>query len=99
MSQAFTVLIGLKIRKINIKAQKIAGITLETYKIINSIFSVLDKDNRKRFFKESFLFADVNLDVLLGMFFLIINNADIDFQAYDLQWRSYSIRDVFLTTR
>ena len=39
----------------------------------------------ERFFEENFLLADVNLDVVLGMFFLIISNADIDFQAWDIQ--------------
>ena len=31
--------------------------------------------------------------------FLTMSNADVDFQAQDLQCRSYIIRDVFLTTR
>ena len=47
-------------------------------------FSVLDKDSRERFFKGSFLLADVNLDVLLGMLFLTITNANVNFQARDL---------------
>ena len=45
---------------------------------------MLDKDDRKKFFEESFLLADVNLDVVLRMLFFIINKADIDFQAWDL---------------
>ena len=40
-----------------------------------------DKDDMKRFFKKSFLLADVNPGVMLGMFFLTINNSNIDFQA------------------
>ena len=47
-------------------------------------FFVLDKDGRKRFLKESFLLADDNLDVVLGMPFLTINNVDIDSQIWDL---------------
>ena len=43
------------------------------------IFFILDKDDRERFFEKSFLLADVNLDVVFGMLFLIMSNADIDF--------------------
>ena len=73
--------LGLKIWKTNIAVQKINGTTLEIYKMIVSIFSILDKDGKKRFFKKSFLLADVNPDVMLKIYFLTINNVDINFQA------------------
>ncbi len=84
MSQAFTHQLGLKICKTNVGAQKIDGTTLETYKMIVSTFSVLDKNNRERFFEESFLLADVKPDIVLGIPFLTMSNADVDFQAQDL---------------
>ncbi len=99
MSQAFAQQLGLKIRKTNIGAQKIDSTILETYEMIVSTFSVSDKDDRERFFQESFLLADMKPDIVLGMPFLIMSNADVDFQARDLQWRSYTIGDVLLTTR
>ncbi len=43
-----------------------------------------DKDGSQWFFEESFLLADVKLDIMLEMSFLTISNADIDFQAQDL---------------
>ncbi len=43
-----------------------------------------DKDGRERFFEESFLLADVKLDIVLRMSFLTMNNADVEFQAWDL---------------
>ena len=52
--------------------------------MVVSTFSILDKDGKERFFKESFLLADVTPDIVLGMPFLTINNADIDFQARNL---------------
>ena len=58
-----------------------------------------DKDERKRFFKESFLLADVKLDVVFKMLFLTMSNADVDFQAWDLQWSSYTTGDIFPTTK
>ncbi len=99
MSQAFAQLLGLKIRKTNVGAQKIDGTTLETYGMVVSIFSVSDKDGRERFFEESFLLANVSPDIVLEMLFLTMRNADVDFQARDLQWRSYTIEEVLPTTR
>ena len=52
--------------------------------MVVSTFFVSDKDSRERFFEESFLFADVKPEIVLEMVFLIINNADVDFQARNL---------------
>ena len=79
ISQVFTFQLNLKIQKTNVKVQKINNITLEIYRIVVSTFSILDKDNRKRFFKKSFLLANVKLDIILGISFLTMNNIDIDF--------------------
>ncbi len=43
--------------------------------------------------------ADVKPDIVLGMPFLIMSNTDVDFQAWDLQWRSYITKDILPTTR
>ncbi len=67
--------------------------------MVVSTFSVSDKDGRERFFEESFLLADISPDSMLGMPFLTISNTDIDFQARNLQWRSYTTGEVFPTTR
>ncbi len=99
MSQAFAQQLGLKICKTNVGAQKIDGTILETYGMVVSTFSMSDKDGRERFFEESFLLADIKPDIVLGMPFLTISNADVDFQPRDLQWRSYTTGDVLSTTR
>ena len=52
--------------------------------MIVSTFSKLDKNNRERFFEESFVLADVKLDIVCEMLFLIISNVDVDFQARNL---------------
>ncbi len=67
--------------------------------MVVSTFSMSDKDGRERFFEDSFLLADVSPDIVLGMLFLTMSNADVDFQARDLQWRSYTTRKVLPTTR
>ncbi len=84
MSQAFAQQLGLKICKTNIGTQKIDSTTLETYGMIVSTFSILDKNSRERFFEESFLLADVKPDRVLGMLFLTMSNIDIDFHTQDL---------------
>ncbi len=85
MSQAFAHQLGFKIRKINIGAQKIDDTILKTYGMVVSTFSVVDKDGKERFFEKSFLLADVKPDIVLGMSFLTMSNADIDSQAQKLQ--------------
>ncbi len=81
ISQPFAHQLGLKIWKTNVEAQKIDGTTPETYEIVVSTFSMLDKNGKERFFEESFLLADIKPDIVLGMFFLTMSNTDIDFQA------------------
>ncbi len=58
--------------------------------MVVSTFSISDKNRRERFFEESFLLANVRPDIVLRMPFLIISNADVNFQARDLKWRSYT---------
>ncbi len=67
--------------------------------MVVSTFSVSDKDGREKFFEKSFLLADVKPEIVLGIFFLTMSNADVDFQAQNLQWRSYTTGDIFSTTR
>ena len=52
--------------------------------MVVSTFFVLDEDSRERFFEESFLLADVKLDIVFGMPFQTMSNANVDFQARDL---------------
>ena len=40
-------------------------------------FQVEDKLGRARFFQETFLLADISMEVVLGMPFLTLNNANI----------------------
>ncbi len=84
MSQVFAQQLGLKIRKTNVRAQKIDGTTLETFGVVISTFSISDKDGREKFFEKSFLLANISPDIVLGIPFLTMSNADVDFQARDL---------------
>ncbi len=84
ISQVFASLLGLKIQKTNIGAQKINNTILEAYKIVVFKFFVLEKDGRERFFEESFLLANVKLHIVLKIPFPTMSNTDIDFQARNL---------------
>ncbi len=83
MSLAFAQKVGFKINKTNVWAQKIDGTILETYRIIIFTFFVSDKDDKKRFFEENFLLANVKLDIVLVMTFLTMSNIDVKFEARD----------------
>ena len=79
MNPAFAFQLDRKIWKTNVWSQKINGTSLETYGMVISIFSMLDKDGRERFFEESFLLAEVKLNIVLGIPFLTMSNADVNF--------------------
>ena len=52
-------------------------------------FQVEDKVGRPRFFQKIFLVADIKFEVVLGMPFLKISNANIVFGKGTLMWKSY----------
>ena len=81
---AFAERLGLVVQTTNIGAQKIDGTTLETYGMVVVTFSMTDQADRVRFFEEIFLIANVSPDVVLGMPFLILSGADIDFPKREL---------------
>ena len=59
--------------------QKIDNTTLKTYGMVVFTFFISDKNSRERFFEQSFLLTDVQLDIIFGRLFLTMSNADIDF--------------------
>ena len=71
--------LGLPIRLIDIGALKIDGNMLDTHGMVVATFLVVDKANRIRFFEETFLMVNVSPKVVLGMSFLTLSSADIDF--------------------
>ena len=79
MSPTYVKRLGLKTRKINVGAQKIDGSALEIFGMVIADFQVENKSGRPRFFQEIFLVADTKFEVVLGMFFLKISNANVAF--------------------
>ena len=96
---SFAKQLGLPIRLIDIRKQKIDGTMLNTYGMVIAAFSVVDKTNQVRFFEETFLVANVSPEVVFGMLFLTLSSANIDFSSWELQWRNYTTKEALPTTR
>ena len=61
-------------------------------------FQIEHKGGRPRFFQETFLVADNKFEMVLGMFFFKISNADIAFSEGTLTWKFYITNEALLTT-
>ena len=79
MNPTYAKKLGLRVRQTNVGAQKIDGSHLNTFGMVIAGFSLQDKLGKVRFFQETFLVADTRMEVVLGMSFLTLNNADIRF--------------------
>ena len=91
--------LGLFIRPTDFGAKRINSSMLDTYGIVVAVFLVTDKANWVRFFEEIFLVTNVSPKVVLGMLFLTLSGADVDFLDRDLQWRTYTTEKALPTTR
>ena len=54
INPAFTKKLGLHIRKINVRAKKIDGSTLETFEMVITDLEIEDKTDKSRFFSKNF---------------------------------------------
>ena len=77
MTPAYAAKLDLQVQKTNIRAQKIDGSTLETFGMVLADFQVENKLGKARFFQETFLLADISTEVVLGMPFLTLSNANV----------------------
>ena len=77
MTPAHAAHLGLKVRVTDVGAQKIDGSSLATYGMVIAAFQVVDKLGRSRFFQETFLLADISMEVVLDMLFLSFSNTDV----------------------
>ena len=62
-------------------------------------FQVEDKSSGPRFFQEAFLVANTKCEMVLGMSFLKISNANIAFGEKTFTWRSYTTNKALPTTK
>ena len=78
--------------KTDVGAQKINNSLLATYEIVIAAFLIKDKLGRAQFFQETFLLANISMEVVLGMLFFTFSNADIQFAKKELMWKFYTAK-------
>ena len=91
--------LGLCARKVDVVVQKIDRSHLNTFRMVIADYSVKDKLERVRFFQETFLLANIGLEVVLEMPFLNLSKVDILFSEQKLVWRIYTAAKALLTRR
>ena len=77
MTPAYAAHLSLKVRVTNVGAQKIDWSSPATYGMVIATFEVVDKLDRSQFFQETFLLADISMEVVLDMLFFTFNNANV----------------------
>ena len=99
MHPAYAAKLGLRVREADVGAQKIDGSHLDTFGMVIAGFLVEDKLGKVRFFQETFLLANISLEVVLGIPFLTLSSVDIRFPERELAWRTYTAAEALPTTR
>ena len=99
MTPIFRAKLSLSIRHTSIGSQKIDGSALKTYRMTIAGFLIQDGLSKIRFFEKTFLLAETSMDLVLGMPFLSLSNADIQFNMGNLTWRTYSIAKALPITK
>ena len=67
--------------------------------MVVTAFSVTNKANQVRFFKKTFLLANISLEIVFEMLFPILSDADVNFLGQKLRWRTYITKETLPTTR
>ena len=99
MTSLFAAKLGLSIRPTSIGAQKIDGSALRTYDMTIAGFLIQDRLGKIRFFEGTFWLDDTSIKVVLGMRFIFLSNANIQFDTGNLTSRTYSTVEALSTTR
>lgn len=76
MTQAYTIKLGLTIQKTDLRAQKINSLLLEIYGM--ALTRCLRQISLKKvqFFEIIFLPANINIEIILRIFFLSLHNVE-----------------------
>ena len=62
-------------------------------------FSIKDKKRNSCFFEKTFILTDISMDITLKISFFTLKNVDINFIGRHIYCKTYTIAEVFLTTR
>ena len=88
--------LGFEIWKTSIKVQKTVDFALETFKIVNTDFQIKNKFNKHRFFKKTFLFANIKVKVVFKKFILKPSNINVLFWDKISTSKLYFIKNTFI---
>lgn len=99
MTLAFRTTFVIINKIINMRPCKIDNSYLKTYNIFSVRFYFLDNLRKIRFFEDTFLLAETNMKMAVGIFFLFFTKTDVEFDAREPTWRIYIIAEIILTTK
>ena len=72
ITPVYASILGLQVQRTDVGVQKIDGFTLKTFGMILASFQMENKLGRPRFFEETFLLADISVEVVL---WYVLSNA------------------------
>lgn len=72
---------------------------LSTHGMMLANFQLKNKQQKTRFFQESFLMANIAIKVVIGMLFLTFSKIEIDFADREFDWKTYTLNNVLSTTK
>ena len=81
---SFVKKLGFLIRPTEIEIRWINSTTLDTYGMVVVVFLMIGKANQVRFFEKIFLVANISPEVVLGMPFLTLSGANVNFLGREL---------------
>lgn len=99
MTSAYIAILGLYVYLTNIKAQKIDKFILLIYSMVLATFQLEEKQERMRFFQKIFLIANIAIEIILEMFFLIFSKIEINFVDQKLFLKTYILDKALLITK
>lgn len=74
---AYALKLGFRTCHTDVRAQKIYGSIFEMFRMVLASFQIDNKFEKTLFFNKTFLLAETGMKMVLEMFFLILNNANI----------------------
>ena len=77
ITPAYAKQLGVRIQKTDVRAQRINGLSLDTFEIVIADIQVIDKLSRVRFFQETFLLPNTTMEMVLEMLLVTLSNANI----------------------
>ncbi len=93
MIPVYAAKLGLTSKKTSVKAQKIDGLPLETHGMALARFLFQNCLEMVWFLEETFLQADIFIEMVLRMSFLVLNNADFQLDIKALVSKTYTIAE------